>query len=207
MFNILLALRERDRTGKGAHIDIAMCDNLFPFMYWALAEGQVTGDWPGNRESLVTGGSCRYRLYPTRDNRFVAAAPLEQKFWDTFSEAIGLDPALRDDGKDPQATTDAVARIIAAHDADHWQAVFEKADCCCSVVQSLQDAVSDPHFKSRGVLERTVENASGERTMALPVPVVPQYRTSQETSRAPSLGADNDMMPRTGTSETSEEPQ
>ncbi|MGQ3486776.1 CaiB/BaiF CoA transferase family protein [Roseovarius pacificus] len=207
VFNILLALRERDRTGKGAHIDIAMCDNLFPFMYWALAEGQVTGDWPGNRESLVTGGSCRYRLYPTRDNRFVAAAPLEQKFWDTFSEAIGLDPALRDDGKDPQATTDAVARIIAAHDADHWQAVFEKADCCCSVVQSLQDAVSDPHFKSRGVLERTVENASGERTMALPVPVVPQYRTSQETSRAPSLGADNDMMPRTGTSETSEEPQ
>lgn len=204
VFNILLALRERDRTGKGGHIDIAMSDNLFTFMYWAQAEGQTTGTWPGNGDSLVTGGTCRYRLYPTRDNRFVAAAPLEQKFWDIFTETIGLDPALRDDSKDGQATTDAVARIINAHDADHWQALFEQADCCCSVVQSLKDALSDPHFKSRGLLDRQVENASGDRTMALPVPVVPQYRTSQETSRAPALGADNALMHQSASPVTTE---
>src|SRR6185436_20015168 len=41
--NILLALRERDRTGRGCKLDIAMADNLFAFMYWAIGDGQTAG--------------------------------------------------------------------------------------------------------------------------------------------------------------------
>ncbi len=78
--NILLALRRRDQTGEGAHLDISMADNLFPFLYWALAEGQASGRWPGRGEALVTGGSPRYRLYPTSDGRFVAVGAIEEKF-------------------------------------------------------------------------------------------------------------------------------
>src|SRR4030095_15348771 len=41
--NILLALRERDRTGRGCKLDVAMADNLFAFMYWAMGDGQAGG--------------------------------------------------------------------------------------------------------------------------------------------------------------------
>lgn len=202
VFNILLALRDRDRTGKGAYLDISMSDNLFPFMYWAMAEGQATGRWPGNGDALVTGGSCRYRLYPTRDGRFVAVAAIEQKFWEAFTQAIGLAPDLRDDTRDPAATTQAVATLIASESADHWRAVFARADCCCSVVQTLQEALQDPHFQSRGILDHEVENIDGARQIALPVPVARNFRPAPHAARPPSLGADNDLVAEKGPATT-----
>lgn len=195
VFNILLALRDRDRTGKGTYLDISMSDNLFPFMYWALGEGQATGQWPGNGDALVTGGSPRYRLYSTSDGRFVAAAPIEQKFWQAFTDAINLPADLCDDARDPEATAQAVADRIAADPADHWRAVFERADCCCTVVQTLQEALQDPHFHNRGLLDHEVENTDGARQIALPVPVAGQFRAAPHTARAPALGAHNDMAP------------
>ena len=47
VMNILLALRQRDRTGKGATIDIAMSDAMFTFASHALAVGHITGKFPG----------------------------------------------------------------------------------------------------------------------------------------------------------------
>lgn len=194
VFNILLALRNRDKTGKGTYLDIAMCDGLFPFVYWALGEGVATGRWPGNGDSLVSGGSCRYRLYPASDGCFVAAAPLEQKFWEIFVAAIGLAPELRDDGRDPEATTQAVARIIAEQSGDHWSEVFEAADCCCSVVRDLRHALQAPHFRARGLFDAEVENEAGERITALPVPVAKVFRVNTGAVRAPRLGDNNDLV-------------
>ena len=114
VINILLALRDRDRTGKGCHLDIAMAEGVLPFLFWAQGGGQVTGRYPGSGDSLLTGGSPRYRLYPTSDGRFVAAGAIEQKFWEAFTAAIGLAPALRHDQDGPNATIAGVARIIAA---------------------------------------------------------------------------------------------
>ncbi|CUH81303.1 CoA-transferase family III [Tropicibacter naphthalenivorans] len=39
LLNILLALRARDAGKGGAHLDIAMAETLFPFMYWAMGDG------------------------------------------------------------------------------------------------------------------------------------------------------------------------
>lgn len=194
VINILLALRNKDKTGKGSYLDIAMCDGLFPFAYWAMGEGAATGEWPGNSDALVTGGSCRYRLYPTSDGKFLAAAPLEQKFWEIFVEAIGLEPALRDDTRDPEATMQAVANIIAGQSGQHWSKIFEVADCCCSVVQGLQQAFQDPHFLQRGLFDPEVENTAGDRITALPVPIAKLFRANTGAARAPGLGANNDLV-------------
>lgn len=189
VINILLALRERERSGVGRQLDISMTDNLFTFMYWALGNGLAAGQWPGNGTDLVTGGTPRYRLYATKDERFVAAAPIEQKFWNTFCELIALEPNLRDDSKDPAATARRVAELIAAEDADRWRARFAGVDCCCSIVARLQDAVSDPHFRARGLFSHTLVNESGQSMPALPVPIDDAFRRAAGTSlSAPALG-------------------
>src|SRR5688500_15799560 len=72
--NILLALCARDRTGLGCKLDIAMADNLFTLMYWGIGNGLAAGEWPQPGGDLVTGGSPRYNIYRTRDDRFLAAA-------------------------------------------------------------------------------------------------------------------------------------
>lgn len=194
VFNILLALLSRNAGYGGAHLDISMADNLFPFMYWAMGDGQAAQRWPGNGDALVTGSSPRYRLYPTSDGRLLAAAPIEPKFWATFTDTINLDPDLRDDAHNPEATADAIAALIAAKPADHWEAVFARADCCCTIVRTVQDAMQDHHFRARGLFGSDLTNADGQSLTALPVPVVPHLRATVEPGASPALGADTDAL-------------
>ena len=97
VMNILLALRQRDQAGEGCHLDIAMTDGMFTFASHALATGHATGTFPGMGGARLSGGSPRYQIYPTRDGKFVCCAALEQKFWEAFTGAIGLDAAFVDD--------------------------------------------------------------------------------------------------------------
>ena len=188
VLNILLALRERERTGRGCHLDVAMTDNLFPLMYWALGAATSAGDWPRGGGELVTGGSPRYQLYPTADGRFVAAAPLEQRFWEVFAETIGLEAEHRDDVRDPDGTRARIAEIVGARTSEEWRPLLAGADCCCSIVSTLEEALAEPHFRARGLFDERLENEAGEVIPALPVPVVPALRARRgEPARAPAL--------------------
>ena len=191
--NILLALRQRDRSGSGAYLDISMTDGLFPFLYWALGGGQVSGRWPGNGDALVNGGSPRYQIYPTSDGQLLAAAPLEDKFWASFTELIGLEPALRSDDADPQTVIRRVAELVKARPAEHWRPLLAEADCCCSIVQTVEQALADEHFRARGLFNAAVHNGAGASVSALPVPIAAALRGAPEPA-APALGRHNDEL-------------
>jgi crotonobetainyl-CoA:carnitine CoA-transferase CaiB-like acyl-CoA transferase len=190
--NILLALRERDRTGRGCRLDVAMADNLFPFMYWAIGDGQAAGSWPAPGKALVTGGSPRYNVYRTRDDRFIAAAPLEERFWQRFCDVIGLPAAARDDARDPDAVIRAVAVRIREKTSGEWRAAFTGKDLCCNVVASIRDALADPQFRGRGLFEGKL-TADGRTIAALPVPIAPEFRAGGAAGY-PALGEANDLL-------------
>ncbi len=193
VINILLALRARDASGRGCKLDIAMGDNLFTFLYWAMGNGLVAGEWPRPGGELVTGGSPRFFVYRTRDDKFIAAAPLEQKFWENFCDAIQLDANFRDDAKDAAATKRAVAQRLRDKTAAQWQAIFAGKDLCCSVVATMQEALNDAHFKARGLFNRTV-TADGKSVTALPVPVADVFRNTKTEADYPALGSANEIL-------------
>ena len=189
--NILLALQARHATGRGAHLDISMTDNLFPLAWWALGERAATGSGPGNGDRLLTGGTPRYRLYPARDGRVVAVAAIEQRFWDNFCALIGLDPALRDDTRDPAATIAGVARILAGRDGADWAAAFDGVDCCCNLVETLDTALASPHFTARGIGSGRTRLPNGAEVPALPVPLAPVFREdAARVLAAPAPGSE-----------------
>jgi alpha-methylacyl-CoA racemase len=187
VINILLALRARDRSGQGCHLDIAMADAMFTFAWHALALGAATGKFPKPGELLLVGGSPRYRLYPAKDGKLVACGTLEQKFWAAFSKAIGLPAELVNDFRDPNATRAAVAKLIAARTADEWRPIFAAANCCATVVVPLEQAMRDPHFVARGLFDYKVESAAGKTIPALPLPIAPEFRDKQSVKKAPKL--------------------
>jgi crotonobetainyl-CoA:carnitine CoA-transferase CaiB-like acyl-CoA transferase len=191
--NILLALRERDRSGVGCKLDIAMADNLFTLMYWGIGNGLAAGEWPKAGGDLVTGGSPRYNIYRTLDGRFLAAAPLEQKFWDTFCELLEVPAHLRDDAENPEATRAAVAERVQARTADALQALFTGHDVCCTIATTLDNALRDAHFVERGIFARKLA-ARGQSITALPVPVVDAFRSEELEQSYPALGEANDML-------------
>jgi len=138
VINILLALRERERTGRGRRLDVSMTDNLFTFMLGS---------------SVFTSGSPRYRLYPTKDGRMLAVGALEQRFWDVLCDVTGLDAELRDDAARPAETAARLADLIAGATAAEWIARTAGRDCCCSVVATVDEARRDPHFVARGLFQ------------------------------------------------------
>ncbi|GGB45192.1 CoA transferase [Roseibium aquae] len=156
VMNILLAVLQRQKTGRGCHLDVAMSDAMFTFGLFAQAQriARVPVDEHGT--GLLTGGSPRYRLYPASDDRQIAVAALEDKFWWAFCDVIGLPDALRDDRKDPGATAAAVAGIIASRSSDDWGPMLEAADCCVCVVRQVHEARADPHFVDRWLFSRTI---------------------------------------------------
>ena len=195
VMNVLLALRQRDQTGEGCKIDVSMSDNMFTFTYWALGEGFSTGQWPKPGAGRIAGGSPRYQIYRTADNKFVAAAPLEQKFWENFCEMIGLEQSLRDDRIDVAATKRGVAAIIAKDTAAVWAERFAGKDVCCCIVKSMEEATSDPHFVGRGLFSRSL-NVGGRSVPAMHTPISPTFRSDRAEQKYPILARDNaDLLP------------
>jgi crotonobetainyl-CoA:carnitine CoA-transferase CaiB-like acyl-CoA transferase len=187
VMNILLALRQRDQSGQGCHLDIAMTDAMFTFASHALVLGHA-GTFPGMGGARLSGGSPRYQLYPTRDGKLVCCAALEQRFWEPFTAAIGLAPGLVDDSRNPAATKVAVATIIAGRTADEWQPLLAAADCCVTIMATLEEALRDPHFIERGLFAHKVAGPSGATMPALPVPIDPAFRAKpSEVKSVPKL--------------------
>jgi alpha-methylacyl-CoA racemase len=192
VMNILLALRQREATGEGTFIDVSMTESVFPFMYWAIGAGLAAGAWPKDGGERFTGGLPRYHIYETHDGKLAAVASLEQKFWESFAAAIGLEPEFIADERDPKATIARVTEIIAGKTAAEWGPIFDKADCCCSIVQDIRAALDDPHFKARGLFAARLTNEKGEALPATPVPIERALRPGASTdASAPALGAHN----------------
>jgi alpha-methylacyl-CoA racemase len=184
VMNILLALRQRDQSGQGCHLDIAMTDAMFTFASHALASGHTTGTFPGMGGARLTGGSPRYQLYPTKDGKLVCCAALEQRFWEPFTATIGLDPTFIADSRDPAATKAAVAAIIAGRTAEQWRPLFAAADCCVTIMATLEEALRDAHFIGRGLFAYQVSGPTGATMPALPVPIDPQFRGDPREAKA-----------------------
>jgi crotonobetainyl-CoA:carnitine CoA-transferase CaiB-like acyl-CoA transferase len=187
VINILLALMARDRSGKGCHLDVAMAESVFPFMYWAYAATALAGEPPRRGAELLSGGSARYAVYETADGRHLAAAPLEERFWQVFCDTIELEEPWRDDRRDPAGTRAAVASRIARKTASEWAQLFDGRDACCSVVRTVAEALEDEQFRARGVFAAQVAG-DGRSAPALPLPICAPLRRGDQIAEYPRLG-------------------
>lgn len=174
VINILLALLQRNATGKGAHIDIAIAENLGPFLVQALARAHATGVPSRNSGEMLTGASPRYHLYPTSDGRLLAVAAIETKFWRNFCDVVELGTS---------ASIEDVRSVIARMDSEHWLKAFSGRDACVSIVASLPEAIQSM-LDDRTA--RRVQTHAGTQLTALPLPLADEFRPDPDPPR-PSL--------------------
>jgi alpha-methylacyl-CoA racemase len=198
VINILLALRQVERTGEGVWIDVSMTDNVMCWQSWALGQGEGGGMWPRSGKEPVSGGPPRYQIYQTSDGRFLAAAPLEDRFWKNFREAIGLDPKWHDDRRDLEGAIDAVADIIASKTAADWERHFAGKDVCCSIAATLKEARYSPFFAERKLFDRKVA-FGGDTIAALPMPLAPQFLRTETVLPYPQQPVPIETKPKKDT--------
>jgi crotonobetainyl-CoA:carnitine CoA-transferase CaiB-like acyl-CoA transferase len=185
--NILLALIRRQATGEGCHLDVAMTENVLAWMPRVIAPLLLGVAAPAPGKGRHMDGSPRYGIYTARDGVAFAVAPLEPQFWRRFCELIALDPALRDDTTNPDATRAGVAACMAQRDAADWEAVFAGEDVCVERVRTPAEALADPHVAARGLFDRRVALPEGGNLPALPVPIAAALLGATPEA-APALG-------------------
>jgi crotonobetainyl-CoA:carnitine CoA-transferase CaiB-like acyl-CoA transferase len=171
---ILAALFDAARSGRGRHLDIAMADGALAHAVMPLATLAAHGSTRRAGGDTLTGGLACYGQYRTADDRFVAVGALERKFWDTLCDVIeraDLKPLHRTgDATIETRVRDELAVIFGAKPLAHWEARFARADCCVSPVQTLEEALADPHFRARGMVVDSVHPTIGALTqVACPV--------------------------------------
>jgi alpha-methylacyl-CoA racemase len=148
---MLAALHRARATGEGAFVDVAMAEavlahNLFPLF------AHAAGETPARGADLLTGGHANYAVYRTRDDRYLAVAALEEKFWQMFCDAVGRPQwkARYAESADP-ALHGEVAALVATRTLAEWSALLDQVDCCVTPVLTLEEALAHPQFRARGM--------------------------------------------------------
>lgn len=134
---ILAALVERGRTGRGGRIVVSMTHNSHRLVAHRL------GGEPHGR--LLTGALACYRVYATADGRFLTVAALEPKFFRRLCELLGrADLGERQYEPDAQAELAAeLSTAFASRPLDHWLRLFEEEDVCVGPVWTREEAAAE----------------------------------------------------------------
>ncbi|TDD42636.1 CoA transferase [Nonomuraea terrae] len=164
-YGVLLALFERERTGKGRVIDAAMVDGaavLFSMFY----QGVQSGFWGPRGTNLLDTGAPQYDTYETADGEYVAVGALEPQFWDEMVSRMALsDLPDRNDRSQWPALKARLTEEFRKRTRAEWEAVFEGSDACVSPVLSMTEAAAHPHNTARGAFLQV-----GEVTHPAPAP-------------------------------------
>ena len=152
IMGVLAALLERSRSGSGQVIDAAMIDGASmlaaPFFSFLAA-----GFWQDRRgTNLIDSGAPFYDTYETADEKHVAVACLEPKFFAEFARLLPLEENLASAQYDQTVWEDmrlAIAARIRQKTRDEWTHLFEATDACVAPVLSLTEAPEHPHNRAR----------------------------------------------------------
>jgi len=152
---ILAALLERERSGRGARLTISMTHGSHRLVGYRLG-----GD-PLPR--FLTGGIASYRIYATADRRHVTVAALEPKFFARLCEVIGR-PELADlhlVAEAQEELTAELAAVFASRPLDEWLALSADEDVALGPVATLAEAAAE-----FGTLSQEPSPRIGEHTAA-----------------------------------------
>jgi alpha-methylacyl-CoA racemase len=146
---VLALLARRGITQKGGVAQtsiLAGTVGLTP-MFYGLMAGNL---WNLERENnLLDGMLPFYRVYPTKDNKFVAVGALEPKFYLELLKVTGLQAQLAPKEQYKQATwaraIELFTQAFASRTRDEWEALSADTDACLSPVLNFSEATTHPH--------------------------------------------------------------
>jgi len=171
--NVLAALIERGRTGKGKGIDVSMLESMVEWMGYPLYYA-FDGAEPPPRAGAAHATIYPYGPFPTGDARIVMLGLQNEREWQVFCAKVLMQPGLATDPRFDSnarrtAARDELKRLIVAAfarlTAEEVVARLDDAQIANARVNTMADVWEHPQLKARG---RWVEVS----TPAGPVPAL-----------------------------------
>jgi formyl-CoA transferase len=200
VIGILMALHERQRSGQGQVIDVALYEAVFNCMESLLPEYSAFGAVRGPAGSALP-GIAPTNAYRCSDGAYALIAGNGDSIYKRLMHAVGRDdlgqdPALADNAgrvKRVDEIDAALGAWASERTVDEVMAVLDAASVPAGRIYTVADIAADPHYQARGMIEQ-VQMSDGT-SMAVPGIVPKLSRTPGGHRRnAPALGQDTDAV-------------
>lgn len=194
---VLSALQQRERSGRGTFVDVAMLDCQLALMENAVARWLNAGEFPrrlGSRHPLI----APFQAFRTADEPIAVCVDTNEQ-WQRLCAAIER-PDLLSDGRFPDGSVRAanhgdlepiLAAIFLARGRAEWLDLLERADVPASAINSVPEALEDAQVVSRAMVAE-VPPGSGNRFVSVPIKM-PHTPLPAETA-PPDLGEHSDEI-------------
>jgi formyl-CoA transferase len=200
-YSIMAALREKDRTGRGQHLDVSMMDTLVSLMFMENLEERIEDGLPLRTGNFTRSGPTG--LYRASDGDLVLTASGDDQ-WTRLARALDA-PELTEDPRfatgpardaNLEEARQAVQRLIGAMTVEQALERLEAGDVPCGPVRTAAEVMADPHFWERGTLQPMRHGALEEpvKGVGAGFPVLFSGGPLPELAGAPILGMHNNEV-------------
>lgn len=164
---VLAALRARDSSGKGQHLDVSLYNSGVMLQQSAVASYLSSGEIPA-RTGTAAPYSAPNEAYPAKDGWIMIAAYHEDR-WKALCAVLG-DPALTahpDFATNPQRVANRAKLMaelklrLATKTSAEWQALLEAADIICGPIADYAMLMDSPQLAHNGVIVETQSSVAG----------------------------------------------
>ena len=197
---MLSAMRHRDLTGEGQHVDVGLLDAQVSWLANVAANYLVGGSIP-QRLGTAHPNSVPYQVFPTQDGFIIIAANNDGQFR-RLCETAGAtelleDPnfssnALRVNNRDrliPKIEAITRTRTTAA-----WMEALEAAGVPCAPVNTMDQVFADPQVQARGMQIRMPHPLAGEDVRLVGSPIRLSGTPVSYRRAPPTLGEHTDEV-------------
>lgn len=194
---ILIALYNREKTGRGQQVDVAMVDTIFSILENAIVNYTVAGIIP-ERNGNIDPSIAPFDIYDCKDG-YIALGVGNDRLFKKFCDAIGHDELL----EDPRYKTNDLRyknyvpdlqNIIADWCKDYTKKeiedIMDKAGVPCGPVLNIKEVIEHPHIQAREMMVHCKHPTAGDQYFQGCVIKLSETPGSVDTP-APLLGQHN----------------
>jgi len=151
------ALYQREKTGLGQKIDVAMLDSQVAMLENAIVRYQVDGVSPapiGNRHPTIT----PFQAFKTKD-KYIVIPVGNDSLWEKFCMTIQRPDLIKDERFDTNnkrtqnidTLIPMLEEIVQTKDSAEWLSLLEKAGIPCGAINSIDDIMKNEQLISRNM--------------------------------------------------------
>jgi len=158
-FGIMIALFNREKSGKGQRIDNSLLDNQIAWLTYRAGSFFVSGEIPkplGSGHPVIV----PYQAFKAKDTYFNLAVGNDQ-LWVKFCKAVGLEEIMNDPKyatnsmrvKNREEVVKIVEDLICTKEAEEWLKILTDAGIPCGPIYTIDKLFNDPQVLHRKMVE------------------------------------------------------
>ena len=168
---VLMALLEREASGKGQWVHTSLLEAMVYMMDFQTSRWLIDGDEPGQAgnfhpTSIPTG------VYKACDG-YINIAVFGSKIWERFCDILGAPEWVTDerfkskDGRsvNREALNEQINQRLAANTKAHWIGLLNEGGVACGLINSLQEVFEDPQVMHLGIVREAVSPYQGNQKL------------------------------------------